>query len=421
VSPPEKKPGPPRIIESIDELEKLAREWASIDQMAVDMESDSFYVYHEKVCLLQLTALEEDVVIDPLAVKDLSPLSPLFRDPAVEKIFHAGEYDLVCLKRDYGFQIKHIFDTMVAARTLGLDRLGLAPLIDKYYSVKLSKKLQRANWGKRPLTPEHFEYARNDTHFLMGLRDILATVLEEKGLLRDAQDEFKRLEKIQPVSRTFDPDSFWHLKGARELSGQGRAVLKRIYLFREKTAAELDRAPFRVLPEDLLVRVAQKLPKTLDGLRPIKGMSPYLFRRFGKILLKEVQKGIESPPIEKPPQRPKKDHWDADTMRRYEALRQWRKDVAAHRGVNPVVILPTEDVRLLAQAPKHGEEPENPKDWLDCLSDYKRELYGKEILDILQRPKPARKKRRRSKRRKSTGTSTENGETSEASSQEPKE
>ena len=284
---------------------------------------------------------------------------------------------------------------MAAARTLGSNRLGLAPLIEKYFGVKLSKKLQRANWGKRPLTTEHIEYARNDTRYLLELSEILTGELKERGLLRDAKDEFRRLETLEPVNRQFDPNAFWHLRGSRDITPQKKAVLKRIYLYREKTAAALDRAPFRVLPEELLVRIATESPKTLQGLRNLRGMTPYLFRRFGSELIGEIEKGLEAPPIEKPPQRPHKNQWDSSTMRRYEALRQWRKTVAETRGVNPVVILPTEEIRQLAVAPTHSEEP---KDWLNCLSDYKKELYGKEINEMLARPRPTPKKKRRGRR-----------------------
>ncbi|MFH1724879.1 MAG: HRDC domain-containing protein [Elusimicrobiota bacterium] len=399
-----KEPSPPRIIESIQDLESLAADLKGEPRVAIDMESDSFYVYHEKVCLLQLSTGEEDFVIDPLAVKDISPLGPLFRDPAIEKVFHAGEYDIVCLKRDYGFVIKHIFDTMVAARTLGMRRLGLAPLIDQHFGVKLSKKLQRANWGKRPLTPEHIEYARNDTHYLLALRDALAGELERKALRRDATDEFRRLEKLQPVAREFDADAFWYLHGARDLPAQGKAVLRRLYVFREKTAAELDRAPFRVLPEELLVRLAERCPKSIEAMRGMKGMSPYLFRRFGRELIREIDKGRAAPPIEAPAQRPKRDQWDADTMRRCEALRQWRKKTAVERGVDPVVILPTEEVRQLALAPRQNPDTDH---WINCISEYKRELYGKDILAILKQPQPARKKKRRSRRARSGAQRTE--------------
>ena len=388
-------PYPVTLIETIADLEDLAERLKGEPRIGVDVESDSFYSYHDKVCLLQLSSSGEDIVIDPLAVKDLSPLGPMFRDPAVEKIFHACEYDILCLKRDFGFGIHNIFDTLVAARSLGSAKLGLAALIEIYFGVKLSKKLQRADWGKRPMSLEQIEYARNDTHYLLRLRDILSDELKAKGLLEDAADEFARLEKIEPVDRSFDPESFWSLRGAKDLSPQARAVLRGLYLFRERTAAGLDKTPFRVLPEDLLVRLAERLPADREAVRTVPGMTPYLFRRFGSELLAEIAQGLAAEPIDSPPERPRRHDWDGDSLRHYEALRLWRKGVAEKRGVNPVVILPTDELRRVAQAASRSEKPE---DWVAPLSSYKVDLYGAEILGILRAPKPSKSKRRRRRR-----------------------
>ncbi|MBI5595715.1 MAG: HRDC domain-containing protein [Elusimicrobia bacterium] len=393
---------PPLYIDTIEALEDLAADLVGQPRVAVDLESDSFYVYHDKICLIQLTAGTEDYVVDPLPIKDLSPLGAMFRDPAVEKVFHAGEYDIACLKRDYGFEVRHLFDTMAAARVLGSQKLGLAPLVEHHFGVTLSKKLQRANWGLRPLSDEHVEYARNDTHFLFGLRDKLEAELTERGLLRHARDEFRRLEDTPAVEKRFDPDAYWHLAGSRELDGRQRAVLKRLWVFREKQAAALDKAPFRVMPEDLLVRIAAARPAELDDLRRVRGMSPYLFRRFGREIVAENLAADEDPPADTAPERPRTDRWDADTMRRYEALRVWRKDKALAQAVEPVVILPTEDLRRLSLAPRDSEEPQR---WLSVLSEFKREQYGAELLELLSRPGPEPKKRRRRRggRRRSGG------------------
>ncbi|HVE14343.1 MAG TPA: HRDC domain-containing protein, partial [Elusimicrobiota bacterium] len=332
-----------------------------------------------------------------------SPLSPFFRDPAIEKVFHAGEYDILCLKRDYGFEVNNIFDTMVAARTLGSSKLGLAPLIEQHFGVTLSKKLQRSDWGKRPLTWEHIDYARMDTHFLFRLRDKLREELAERKLLEEAREEFARITRIEPSPRAFDPDDFWRLPGARLLSAQARAVLRALYLYREKTAAENDRAPFRVMPEDLLVRIAEALPADGAALKAVKGMSPYILSRYGGGLLDQVRRGLAAAPIEKPPERPAGQRHDNETLRRYEALRAWRKAQGEKRGVNPVVILSTEEVRLLAQAPK--ESPDSAQ-WLSHLSDYKRELYGKDLLELLAAPLPEAKGRRRRRRRRKPAAPT---------------
>ena len=401
------KEHPVAVIESLSDLEALAAHLEGMDRVAVDIESDSFYSYHEKVCLLQISSASDDFVVDPLSVLDLSPLGALFRDPRTEKVFHAGEYDVLCLKRDYGFEVNTVFDTMIAARILGSKELGLAALIQRYFDVTLSKKLQRSDWGRRPLSDAQIEYARMDTHFLLALSDLLREELAGKGLAHDAQDEFARLMRVQPNERLFDPDSFWRLPGARQLSGQGRAVLKELYFFREKTAAELDRAAFRVLPELLLVRLAAELPRDLEALQAVKGLTPYLFNRFGRELLSAVETGLAKEPIEREPERPPSRRWDSVTTHRYEALRQWRKQKAEEREVDTVVILATDDLREIAQAPMRSPDPET---WLATLTSRKRELYGTDLMALLSLPGPVPTGApRRRRRRRRSGPGADNG------------
>lgn len=391
---------PVAIIETLGDLEQLAAHLEGMTRISIDLESDSFYSYYEKVCLLQLSSSTHDFVIDPLAVRDLSPLGPIFRDPNVEKVFHAGEYDILCLKRDFGFEVANVFDTMIAARILGSKELGLASLIQRYFDVTLSKKLQRSDWGKRPLTPAQIEYARMDTHYLLSLRDLLTEELVRHELDGDAGDEFVRLVRVQPVERVFDPDSFWRLPGARAMTAQARAVLKELYFFREKTAAEMDRAAFRVLPEQLLVRLAETLPRDMDALQQVRGMTPYLYNRFGRELLGMIETGLAREPIEREPERPVNRRWDTVTMHRYETLRQWRKKKAEERGVDTVVILATDDLREVAQAPLRS--PNDADSWLAALSPRKRELYGEELMALLSTPvtsAPPGSRRRRRRRR----------------------
>jgi ribonuclease D len=327
----------------------------------------------------------------------MSPLGPILRDPSVEKVFHAAEYDLQCLKRDYGFRISNLFDTMTAARLLGMRQLGLAALILNYFDVSLAKKFQRADWGKRPLSPEQIQYARMDTHYLLRLRDLLHKELEAKGRLSEACDAFERLSRIEPPNKVFDADDFWRLPGARALPAQSRTVLKELYYFREKTAAEMDKAPFRVLSEALLVRLAEKSPSSLLELENMPGMTSYLIQHFGRGLVEVILKGLASSPIEKQPARPRPTQ-DARTTQRYQALREWRKKKAEERELDPAAILPLEDMHKMAQAASKSEAPEA---WLADLSEHKRQLYGEELRDVLRiaGPTAATPKRRRRRRR----------------------
>lgn len=378
------------FIETLEDLEGLSSLLEAAPRVGVDLESDSFYSYHPKVCLLQLSTDEWDAVVDPLAVRDMSPLGPLFRNPEVLKVFHSAEYDIQSLKRDYAFEVTGIFDTAVAARLMGIRELGLAALIRRYFGVHLSKKLQRADWGKRPLGQEHLDYARMDTHYLLALRDLLFRELEGKDLLEDAREEFRRLERIEAAEQSFNPDGFWRLSGARSLAPRDRAVLKELHLFRERKAAALDRASFRVLPEALLVRLAEKAPEDMGVLERM--LTPYLFRAYGPELLESVRRGLAQPPIGAPPERPRTERWDNPTTLRYQELREWRKKKAQERGMDPVLVVSTQDLRTLARAPSEGGEASS---WLGALSDHKRRLYGAELLGILQTPPPAAKRRRR--------------------------
>ena len=188
----------PTVVTAREHLEEVSLDLKKAPRLALDIESNGFYAYREKVCLIQLSSPESDFILDPIAVKDISALGPLFANPAIEKLFHAGEYDILCLKRDYGFTFRNVFDTMVAARLLGFKELGLAAAIERHFGVKLSKKLQRADWGRRPLTPEHIRYAQLDTHYLIRLADILKPLLAQKGRLEDSHEAFAEL-KVLPA------------------------------------------------------------------------------------------------------------------------------------------------------------------------------------------------------------------------------
>ena len=211
---------------------------------------------------------------------------------------------------------------------------------------------------------------------------------------------------MRPGEKLFDPDSFWRLPGARELSPKARAVLKELYYHREKTAAEMDRAAFRVLPEQLLVRLAVELPRDLEAVQNAKGMTPFLFNRFGRELLAVIQAGLAKDPIEREPERLPGRRWDTVTMLRYETLRQWRKKKAEERGVDTVVILATDDLRVIAEAPARAPDPDA---WLLALTPRKRELYGAELLALLSAPiaAPAANPKRRRRRRRRAGKTSD--------------
>jgi ribonuclease D len=346
--------------------------------VAVDTESDSLYAYYEKVCLIQFSIPGADYLVDPLAV-DISILGDLFADARLEKVFHAAQYDILCLKRDYGFAFLNLFDTMVAARVLGWRRYGLGSILQHHFGVQLDKRMQRYNWGMRPLSKEALHYARLDTHYLLSLRKMQLAELRAKNRLTEARQAFQRETHIEPTSKVFNPDDFWRIRGARDLLPVEQAVLRHLYIFRDQYARKLDRPPFKVMNDATLVRLAQAHPTDLHSLARVKGLSHHMRRHAGDRLLEAIGKGLNA----SPPSYPRNQHHrpDDETLKRYEALRAWRKRVAEARNVEPDVILSNSVLMALA---RRAPQTSTALAEVEALDDWQRRTYCDDLLRILK-------------------------------------
>lgn len=274
------------LVADAGALAALAERLRAEPVIAVDTESNSFHVYRERVCLLQISTPAEDFIVDPLSV-DVGPLGSVLCDGR-ETVLHGADYDVRCLKREYGWSLPRLFDTMAAARRLGRPGLGLSALVEGHFGVRLSKANQRSDWGKRPLTREQIAYAALDTHFLLPLRDLLARELSERGTLEDARREFERIAAVEPREKVFDPEGWRRLKGARELDLAGRQVLRALWLAREERARAEDRPPFKVLAEHTMVELARRRPEGAAELARVPGVTPAVLRRLGDAILAAI-------------------------------------------------------------------------------------------------------------------------------------
>ena len=235
---------PPILVTEATQLQQLLRELRRQPVVAVDTESDSLFAYYYKVCLIQLSVPEADYLVDPLALRDVTPLGSLFANPTVQKVFHAADSDIVALKRDYGFTFANIFDTLWSARILGWANRNLAAILKERFGIRLDKRAQRTNWGRRPLAPEQLAYARLDSRYLLPLREMQIAELTARSRMEEATEAFGRLPGIEWEEKPFDPDGFWRLNGARELSPRALAVLRsRLYeIERQQQVDEQDQA-----------------------------------------------------------------------------------------------------------------------------------------------------------------------------------
>lgn len=372
---------PPRLINTAEALEEMLPRLMSASTVAVDTESNSLYAYTERVCLIQFSVPGEDYLVDPFAFGRLSPLGALFADTAIEKVFHAAEYDVMVLRRDYQFEFANLFDTMLASRIVGWSRYGLGTLLEEHFGVQTDKRMQRTNWGKRPLSSEQLEYARLDTHFLLALRDRLGKELAAQDRSEEARAAFDRIAQSEWTEKPFDPDGFWGVKGARDLDSSGLTILRALYVYRERRAQALDRPPFKVMTDRVLVALSQQQPRSLAELGRIKGIPRNLSSKQRREILNVVEKGHgTSPP--RPPARKRRAQPDQDVLDRYEALRAWRKRRAETRGVEPDVVLSNHTLHLLAQ---HNPTSPAGLEAIDVLNDWERQEYGREVVTLLRR------------------------------------
>ena len=355
--------------------------------LAVDTESNSLYAYHEQVCLIQISTPSTDYLIDPLALAGLSALGPLLADPQVLKVFHGAEYDLITLYRDFGFTVANLFDTMWASRILGWPAHGLADLLQAKFGVTVDKRYQRANWAIRPLPPEQLDYARLDTHYLLGLYRLQAEELERTKRWPQARHRFTKLCQTRWEARGFDPDGFWHLSGAHGLDDAGRGVLRALYLLRDQQAQAENRPPFKMLSNKGLLILSEERPQTIEELYRLRGVSSPLVRKQGHALLKAIRQGASQPlgwdqrprPATNGSGRP-----TPESQVRYEALRTWRNAAAQARGVEPDIVLTNLTLWAIAQ-----RRPRSPAELAagGLLAPWQVDEFGEEVLAVLKKAK----------------------------------
>src|SRR5882724_8312802 len=279
------------FVDTPDQLAACAEDVARSSRVGLDTESNGFHAYFEKVCLLQIATPGAEWAVDTLAL-GLSPLVPLLADPARECILHAAEYDVLCMKRDYGFSFGRIFDTHAAAKTLGIEKVGLHDLLADQLGVQLAVDEQRSDWGKRPLSERQLEYAFADVGYLIALREKLGEQLSSRGLLEEAEAEFARLIAKEARAREFDPEGWQKMKAARALDGRGRAVLRELYLLRDQRARDLNRPAFKVLSDLFLAEAARRLPRNEEELLRVPGTSPMTLKKVGAQLLQAVRRHL---------------------------------------------------------------------------------------------------------------------------------
>jgi len=368
----------PIVVESEESFNRMMTDLTKQPAIAVDTESNSLHAYQERVCLIQISTREQDYLVDTLAIRSLEPLGEIFSNSAIQKVFHAGDYDLTCLKRDYAFTFANYFDTSIAAAAVGEENLGLSTLLAKYFGFSVDKKYQRADWGRRPLDAEMLRYAQSDSHFLLPLRDRLLPCLKSTGRLSLVLEDCAALAQQTPPMKNHSED-VWRVKGINGMKPRALSLLQQLNHLREELAREQDVPLFKVMSDAALVEIATTQPKHIQELDLLPSLSKSQVRRYGKQIMQTVADWRNS---SDKLTRPRAQYLDESIQRRRELLGDWRKQVAQKERLSSSVILPKDLLESIAAQPiKNKAELEQAMQ----ASPSRFAVYGEELLEILRK------------------------------------
>ena len=341
-------PTPAEVVTDAPRLAAVLQAMSGERRIALDTESNGFHRYPERLCLVQLATGHGLYIVDPLTIDDVAPLGRVLGDAAVEKIVHAADYDIRSLDRQWGFCIRNLFDTSIAARFTGMNRLGLGTIVEELLgnTMPKEKRLQRADWGLRPLSAEALEYAAGDVRYLFSLRDLLGERLESLGRTEWVAEECARLAEVRHSAPDMET-AFLSMKGSGVLDDKGLAVLKALFAFREAEARRQGVPPFRVLPEKTLLVLAGDPAVDMDT---VPGLTRGVLRRIGGGLHRALGEGINAPRLHRP--RKPRVHPMMGEVERIKGLKEWRSKEGERLELDPSLLWPMPSLERLARAPE---------------------------------------------------------------------
>ncbi|XP_042333911.1 exosome component 10 [Sceloporus undulatus] len=278
---------PRHFVSTLDELVELNEKLRTCKEFALDLEHHSYRSFLGLTCLMQISTRTEDFIIDALELRsELYILNETFTDPAVVKVLHGADSDVEWLQRDFGLYLVNVFDTHQAARLLSLGRHSLEHLLKLYCDVAANKQYQLADWRIRPLPEEMINYARDDTHYLLYIYDRVREELWQRGNEQPAQLQvvWQRSKDIclkKYIKPIFTENSYMELyrKQKKHLNTQQLTAFKLLFAWRDKMARQEDESPGYVLPNHMLQKIAEELPKEPQGIIACCNPVPPLVRQ----------------------------------------------------------------------------------------------------------------------------------------------
>ncbi|MEK6375108.1 MAG: ribonuclease D [Acidobacteriota bacterium] len=363
------------FIDQQEPFERAMTRVAAQPVIAVDTEADSLHSYFDKVCLIQLSTADDDLIVDPLKKLDLAPFGAVLADRSILKVLHGADYDLRILNRDFGYTISNLIDTSVAAQLLGYEGIGLAALLERHFGVKVDKSHQRADWAMRPLTRNMLEYAATDTRHLIALAEKLRAELEALGRWEWALEEFGRLENVRFEKEEVE-EPFRRMKGLGALDRRALGIVQRLYDLRDALARKADRPPFKIFSNEIILETARLKPSTPVDLESVKVIPSSQRARYGRDIVRIVREAlaIDENAL---PQKAEARAWmrDKTLESRVNKLKAARDKVVKELKIDPAVLAPRHVLTAVAEAGTLD---------VPAMREWQKRVVGEELLRALK-------------------------------------
>lgn len=361
------------FVDNEQKLKEACHRLGQQPYLAVDTEFVREKTYYPILCLIQIASPQHCYCIDPLAVRDLSPLASLLLDRQTIKVFHAARQDLEILYQTFGEIPAPVFDTQIAATLLGLgDQIGYANLVRHFTQKQLAKGHARTDWQRRPLSQEQLEYAADDVRYLVNIYPELCESLEKMGRLTWLEDDFTRLCQSQLYEN--DPEQQWQrVSGLQKLRGVQLAVLQQLATWRERLAQQQDKPRKWIMPDDSLLTLSMQIPQRMDQLERIRGINAGMLQRHGTTLL-ELINTAKAMPKETWPVLARRKSLEPGQEAVLDALLAIVKLQAAAQQINQSALTSRQDLESLVT----GERD------IPLLQGWRRGLAGNQVLEFLQ-------------------------------------
>jgi ribonuclease D len=394
------------IIASNARLPELLKKIDVAYRVALDTEADSLHSYKEKLCLIQISVPSavnlsnagqsrgtgpaaalwdgkrdlpacggyvaastslgttvrsvSDFIVDPLENLDFEPLRDALE--LREIVLHGADYDLRMLRRGLNFRAARIFDTVIAARLLGIREFSLGALVNRFFGVELHKHSQKANWAVRPLPPRMMKYALNDVHYLLPLAAKLEEELDQLQRREWFRQSCERAIEVASTNRERSQDELWRIAGAGALEPRSGAVLRALWQWREKEAEMADRPPFHILQNQELLKAAEGF--TSGRVPDYRHFSPRRRQTFCEVARRALELQSSEWPVMR---RRSATRPTADIIRRAEQLRARRDKSAGQLELEPPFIASRGTLEAIAADPERATT---------LLVPWQRELVG---------------------------------------------